>query len=131
MAAPRGLGPRGRRLWRAIAARDPRAVEAGDPRRDVAVEACRAADQLDALAEILEDEGLLVIDPASGAKRIHPALVESNRLRPLLARLIVAMRLPDEVTGVKPQGRGLRGAYAPRGAGKVTALDQARAAAAG
>lgn len=127
MAVPKGLGPRGRRLWRAIAASDPKAVELGDPRRDIALEACRAGDQLDALADLLAD-GLTVTDPDTGSSRMHPALAAADRLRPLQARLIVALRLPDDVTGAKPQHRGVRGAYAPA-RGKVTALDQARAAA--
>lgn len=130
---PKDLGARGRRLWRSIATADPGAVEVGDPRRDVAMEACRAADQLDALAEVLAADGLMVRDPITGAQKIHPALVESNRLRPLLARLIVALRLPDKATGAKPQRHGIRGVQQPSRprSGKVTALEQARRAAAG
>lgn len=129
MAAPKELGPRGRRLWRSIAARDSKAVDVGDPRRDVALEACRAADQLDALADILATEGLTVTDPVSGRMTMHPALAATDRLRPIQARLIAALRLPDEVTGAKPQHRGIRGTHAV-GQTKVSALAQARAAAA-
>ncbi len=131
MAVPKELGPRGRRLWRSIAARDPKAVDVGDPRRDVALEACRAGDQLDLLAGILAVEGLTVRDFETGKVTMHPALAATDRLRPIQARLIVALRLPDEVTGAKPQHRGVRGTYAPAATKtKVSALDRARAAAA-
>ena len=106
-------------------------ADPSDARRDIALEACRIADQLDVLNDQLVTDGLLVDVYADGQRvgeRIHPALVESNRMRPLLARLIVALRLPDEATGSKPQRRGLRGVQ-PTSAVKVTALDRARAAA--
>ena len=128
MEIPEELGPRGRRLWSSIAAREPGVVELTEPRRDIAVEACRCADQLDALAVILVAEGVTLEDPV----RVHPALAETNRLRPLMARLIVALRLPDEATGVRAQHRQMRGIQGPPKIGStltVTALDRvARAA---
>lgn len=127
---PTGLGPRGRKLWQAVVARDSKVADPTDARRDIALEACRIADQLEGLNDQLLAEGLLLPADDRAGVRVHPALVESNRMRPLLARLIVALRLPDEVTGAKPQQRGLRGVQAPS-AVKVSALDRARSAAAG
>ena len=132
MEIPEELGPRGRRLWASIEAREPGVIELTEPRRDIAVEACRCSDQLDALAAILEAEGLTVTG-VNGDERVHPALAETNRLRPLMARLIVALRLPDETTGERAQRRGMRGLQGPPKIGStltVTALDRvARASA--
>lgn len=128
---PSGLGPRGRKLWASIIASDPKVADPADARRDVALEACRIADQLEILNDKLASQGLLLYDEKLGLK-VHPALAESNRMRPLLARLIVALRLPDEKTGAVPQRRGLRGVQPPSSTTtKVSSLDRARAAAAG
>lgn len=68
-------------------------------------EACRTVDQLDVLAGMLADEGLILVD------KPHPALVESRQLRIVLTRLLASLRLPDEAM-VRPQRRGAaRGAY--------------------
>ena len=56
-------------------------------------------------------------------------LKDANTTANLLKQLIAALRLPDEVTGKKPQHRGPRGAHAPKvPGGKVSSLDRARAA---
>jgi hypothetical protein len=124
---PPGLDARGRKLWQSIVAKDPKVADPADARRDVALEACRIADQLEILNDQLSSQGLLLDDEKLGLK-VHPALAESNKMRPLLARLIVALRLPDETTGAVPQRRGLRGVQATT-KHKVSSLDRARAAA--
>ena len=87
--------------------------------------ACRAADRLDAL----EREAAVtpfVVDGARGPAT-HPVHVEVRQAAVLLARLLAALRLPDEATGRRPQRRQVRGTYAAAGA-KVSSLDRARAA---
>lgn len=53
-------------------------------------EMCRVADRLEALALVVDAEG--VIEPGTG--RAHPALVESRQLGIAFARLSAALRLP-------------------------------------
>ena len=77
------------------------------------VEVVRTVDQLDVLAGIVADEGSMV-DGRFGP-RAHPALVEARQLRITLARLVAALRLPDEDVGARPQRRGTRGVYGIRG----------------
>ncbi|MHA6629401.1 hypothetical protein ACU61A_28525 [Pseudonocardia sichuanensis] len=109
--APKGLGPSGRRLWRAVL------VDFGLAEHELALllEACRTVDQLDAFTEVIAAEG--VIDRATG--RAHPAVVESRQQRLVLTRVLATLRVPpamppaDEPSA--PQGRsGARGAYGTR-----------------
>ena len=78
------------------------------------VEVVRTVDQLDTLAGIVEREGSMV-DGKFGP-RAHPALVEARQLRITLARLVAALRLPDDEVAGRPQRRGTRGVYGIRGA---------------
>ena len=55
----------------------------------------------------------------------HPVYVEVRQQSATLARLIAALRLPDEATGKRPQKRQLRGVQKPS---KVSSLERARAA---
>lgn len=109
--APRG---RGRRLWRETH----EAHDVDHLQRLLLEEACRTADRLDDLHELVRDEG-----PASTAAR-HARDTAAS-----LARLLAAMRLPDERTGKRPQRRGTRGAQQPSHLATVSALDRARGAA--
>jgi len=83
-------------------------------------EAVRTVDTLDRLAAVVASAGD-VIEGKEGP-RVHPALVEARQLRIVLARLIAALRLPDDPaasdgrTPRNPQRRtGSRGVYAIRG----------------
>ena len=117
MAAPRcpsGLGPRGRRLWREAAAHPLAGWQ-----RETLTQACRTADRLDALAAEIDAAGAL-----DDEGRVSPALIEERQQGQALKMLLVALRLPDEATGTKPQRRGQRGSQAPKGAGTVTTLDR-------
>lgn len=101
--APRGTGPSGRALWRDVTER----FDLDQNELVILREAVRTVDQLDALAAIVDRDG--VLEPATG--RAHPALVESRQLRLALARLIATLRLPDEADE-RPQRRGrARGTY--------------------
>jgi len=72
---------------------------------DVLVRACRTADYITKLDAIVAADGLGVGD------KIHPALVESRLQSQLLARLLVALRMPSDDENSRPQYRGVRGFY--------------------
>jgi hypothetical protein len=57
------------------------------------------------LAALVDADGLLV------EGRSHPALVESRAQQITLARLLAALRVPDDDTGQPPQRRSVRGVY--------------------
>lgn len=130
---PVGLGTGGRALWRDITA---------DHTLDAAqkvqlTEACRAKDRLDKLDAILCGDAdawaTLTHDlrTESYELKIDGALNQANTTANLLKQLLAALRLPDEVTGKKPQFRGPRGAQKPTVPAGVSSLDRARAAKAG
>lgn len=122
--APKGLGTRGKRLWREITEEHEL-----DPMQTVMLEeACRCADRLDKLeeklsgredawvhlrtrAESMADEGVtidLVIDGA---------LSEARQQQNVFKQLLASLRLPDSA-GARPQQRGgARGSYAPKKSG--------------
>lgn len=104
---PQGLGRRARALWGAVTA----ALDLDE--RDLALlgEACRVSSRLDELDAILRREGAMC------EGKIHPALVEARQQEIAFARLIVAMRLPEDLSlpsHGRPQRRGTRGFYHPR-----------------
>ena len=107
---PRGLKTPGRRLWRDVQGK----YELEEHEAALLTEMCRVADRLDALARVIDAEG--VIEAATG--RAHPALVESRQLGIAFARLSASLRLPagaegDYQSGARrPQRRtGVRGTY--------------------
>jgi hypothetical protein len=138
MAAPKmpaRLGARGRRLWREI-------TEGYDlvekPAELVMLEeACRIADRLEKLDEILSgdvDEWMRLQLPREGSGTVRVvvdgALAEARQQANQLKQLVAALRLPDEVSGKRPQQRGgARGSYQSNGtgSGSVSSLDRARA----
>ena len=76
-------------------------------------QAVAVADVCDDLQKTVAADGLLVVGKA------HPALVELRQQRVLLARLIVALRVPlgdeDNQQPQRSQYRGTRGVYGIRG----------------
>lgn len=130
---PTGLAAGGRALWRAVTD-----LHQLDPMQQVQLlEACRSKDRLDKL------DGLLRGDTETWATlthdlrtedyelRIDDALAKANATANLLKQLLAALRLPDAVSGQRPQVRSARGAYVTDGkatARKVSSLDRARAA---
>jgi hypothetical protein len=113
---PRGLKAAGRRLWRDVQGK----YELEEHETALLTEMCRVADRLDALARVVEAEGVM----EEGTGRVHPALVESRQLGIAYARLSAALRLPagdegDRQAGARgsrrPQRRhGVRGVYLRR-----------------
>ena len=79
--------------------------------------ACRVSDVCADLQAVVDSEGPLVTTRL-GEQRTHPALVELRAQGMLLARLIVALRVPlgdDDAESSRPQRRGIRGVYGLRG----------------
>ncbi len=105
------LGPRGARLWASLLMQDSSLEDASNPMREVALTACRTADRVDHL-ETLARETEPVVEGRQGPM-IHPLLAEVRQQSALLARLVAALRLPDEATGRKPQRRPMRGVQKP------------------
>ena len=106
--APVGLRQKGRQLWAAIST----ALDLDQ--RDVALlrEAARVTDRLDTLDGIIRKAGPMGMDG-----KVHPALVEARQQQICLARLLVALRLPEDLSEPshgRPQRRGTRGFYHPR-----------------
>ncbi|MEO8697088.1 MAG: hypothetical protein ABI658_26500 [Acidimicrobiales bacterium] len=77
--------------------------------------ACHTADTCSRLQAVVDAEGELV--HVRGEVRAHPALVELRAQRILLARLLVALRVPlgESESGERTQRRGIRGVYGIRG----------------
>ncbi len=115
------FGIRGERLLASLVAQDESLGEESNPLRQVALAACAAADrveQLEQMARVVEP----LVDGRSGPS-MHPVFGEVRQQEALLARLVVALRLPDDVTGKRPQRRQVRGVQHPS---KVSSLDAAR-----
>lgn len=95
------FGAAGQALWESLTTR----FTFTEEEQRLLVEACRVADRLDALAGIVDECGVIV-----GGKP-NPALVEARQQQIVLARLVAALRIPDE-QGDQPQRRGgVRGIY--------------------
>jgi hypothetical protein len=113
--APAGLRAPGRRLWASIVDR----YELDEHERALLVEAVRTVDLLDRLDTEVRRDGP-TIDTPQGL-RAHPAAVEARQQRIALARLISALRLPEDGEGTasttgRPQRRaGARGFYSLAG----------------
>lgn len=106
--APEGTGAAGRRLWRAVTAEF--ALE--EHELTLLIQAVHVADTCAELRAIVDREGLVT------GKKVHPAAVELRQQQILLARLIVALRVPigDQEVASKTgaprlQRRGIRGPY--------------------
>ena len=111
-AAPAGTGPTGRRLWRSVLSEFVLAEhELTLLRRAVAV-----ADACESLQGTVKLDGLM-IESDDDPPRGHPASVELRQQRILLARLIVALRVPldEDAEQSRTQRRGVRGFYSVRG----------------
>lgn len=116
------FGPRGERLMASLVTQDPTLEDVDNPMREVAISACHAADRVDQL------EALCAVTPPVFEGRTgpitHPVFGEVRQQAALLARLVAALRLPDEASGKRPQKRQLRGVQQPS---KVSSLERARA----
>lgn len=135
MTAPKSLGVGGKKLWKSI--EDDHDLDATQLVQ--LEEACRAKDRLDKLDLILSADvdtwATLVLDANCNdgtifELRMTQALPQANATANLMKQLLAALRLPDPMSGKKPQYRGARGAQKPTvpGGAKVSSLDRARQA---
>ena len=108
--APNGTKAPGRALWKAITEE----FELGEHELVLLRQVVHTADLCADLQAIVDGEGVL-LDRAGAPPRPHPAAVELRMQRVLLARLIVALRVPlgdeDAAAGGRTQVRALRGVY--------------------
>ncbi len=100
MRAPEGLGPRGRALWRSIAAAVAQAgdeehvAELDERERELLRLACAQADDIAALEREIRRAGV-VVEGSKGQPRLSPLLAEARQARLALARLLGDLSLPD------------------------------------
>ena len=108
-AAPKGSSAAARHLWAQVLER----FDLDQHETALLRECCRTLTDLDALAAVVERQGVLAPDG-----KVHPALVEARQQRITLTRLVASLRLPEEVNlDARPQRRGAaRGAYRVVGA---------------
>jgi hypothetical protein len=134
-AIPTGLSAGGCALWTDITEAHP---DLDASQRVTLLEACRSKDRLDKLDELLRGDvdtwATLVVDVNSDGQifelRMTQALAQANATANLLKQLLAALRLPDVVSGKRPQQRGgARGAYSPtaKSGTKVSSIERARA----
>lgn len=113
--APAGSKAAGRRLWRAILEK----YELEEHELELLRQACRTADLCAELQVVIDRDGPMV---ANRFREMvpHPAVIELRQQRVVLARLIAALRVPDDSAGAgaRPQRRGgARGVYRLRSVG--------------
>ncbi len=111
-AAPDGAGEAGRRLWAAVTGE----YDLAEHELALLRQAVSTADLCETLQTVVGEQG-----PLRDGKA-HPALVELRQQRILLARLVVALRVPmgdedgaDAGSANRTQYRGLRGVYSIKG----------------
>ena len=104
---PRDLRRSGARLWRDVV----EALSLDSHELALLHEAARACDRCDELAAVLRSQGVIV------AGKPNPLLREVREAQITFARLVAALRLPEDIRepGRRPQRRsGARGIYALR-----------------
>lgn len=135
---PKDLAAGGRAFWRAIAADH----DLDAQQKLQLTEVCRLKDRLDELDRIIQGKGVLnlmrfrvgdIFEDDDGERRVtvtvkfDSAIDRANATANTMKQLLAAMRLPDEVTGKRPQKRGPRGAQKPtQPGGKVSSMDRHR-----
>ncbi len=102
-AHPHGLRARGGAFWsEAIAS-----YELSGSELELLVEACRLLDEVEALHDAIEADGLTVAG-AAGQTRIHPAVAEVRQHRLALGRVLAQLQLPDDEGATMPTSQRAR-----------------------
>ena len=91
LTMPDGLGAAGSRLWRSIADD----FELDGRERDVLERACRQADDVRKLEQVVALEGVTCAG-STGQLRVNPAVIEVRQGRSTVARLLGQLDLPAE-----------------------------------
>ena len=106
---PKGAGPSGRRVWRAVLGE----FELEEHERALVTVLVRQVDRLDELEALIAAEGLMV--SGHGTCKMHPAVIEARQSAIAVARIAAALRLPagEQQDGAEPGQRraGVRGVY--------------------
>jgi hypothetical protein len=98
---PRGLGAAGRRLWRSILA----GWDLNPAELATLADACATADLVERLQEQIDAA------PDLTEREARRLVAEVRQQRLCRARLVAALRLPDEDPAARTQVRSLRGPY--------------------
>lgn len=103
-----GLGDAGRRLYEDVIGK----YDLEEHELALLLEACRTVDMCERLQVIIDESGVMTVT-GQGLPKVNPAVVELRYQRIALARIISALRLPDEDEGLnRPQWRqGTRRPY--------------------
>lgn len=108
---PAGLAAGGRKLWRELV--EHFEFDGAEPR--LLAELCRQVDLVDALADAVAKHGVMVPTADRDSVKLNNAVTELRHGRLAVARLVAALRLPDE-DGAKEQRRqGFRGVHVAGG----------------
>ena len=91
MTMPRGLKTAGKRVWKAVTEK----YELGADELELLLEACRTADDLDAIAKALVN-ATATVTGARGNVVPHPLFAEARASRLVLAKLLDQLKLPAE-----------------------------------
>ena len=97
--SPAGLGPRGKRLWKAISAD----FELGTTETEVLTLACRTFDRITALEEELKDAPATV-EGSQGQPRPHPLAAELRAEVLLAGKLITQLGIPTDLDEAELHG---------------------------
>lgn len=105
---PTDLGPSGSALYDSLTS------NMGFESHEAAllVEACRIQDRLDELDAVVRTDGVTVT--GHGTVKAHPALIEARQQGIALARILTALRIPDEDGHQAQRRTGVRGTYGAR-----------------
>ncbi len=98
--APKGLNLTGRRLWKDIST----GYQLRPDELRVLESACKTADLIDRLEEVLADAEPVVLG-SKGQNVAHPLIAEVRMQRVAFAGLLRALRIPDEGSGSRNQQR--------------------------
>jgi len=109
-AVPKGVGPAGRKVWRALTAD----FELETWELAVLVQVVRVVDTCELLEAVVAAEGPLVTGK-DGITRAHPGLVELRQERLTLGRLLASLQIPAEGEGRLQRRSGFRAPYGVRG----------------
>lgn len=109
-ALPKGAGPAGRKVWRALTAE----FELEPWELAVLVQCVRTVDVCELLESVVAAEGPLLTGK-DGVLRAHPGLVELRQERLALGRLLASLQIPADEEGRLQRRSGFRGPYGVRG----------------
>jgi phage terminase small subunit len=112
VTAPKGLGPRGRALWKRIVGSLPAGWELDDRELAILSLAARQADDLARLEQAIKRDGAMAVG-STGQPVVHPAIVEARQARLAIGRLLGQLQLPDEDAQPRTEA-GRRGQRAAR-----------------